>query len=168
MESDVYGDVGVVGGGPAGLYCATQLARYGFKTLLFEEHASVADRVLCTGIISTDAFRELSLPREPIVGRLSSIKAISHQGTELSYACPQPLAYIVDKGAFNRALAAGSVATGAPIIYLHPRSADSGERGLSSPMSWRWACGFASCTAGWAIGRSIAYETRSLTTGSST
>ena len=113
MDASVHGDVVVVGGGPAGLYCAIQLARYGFKTVLVEEHASVADKVLCTGIIGADAFREFPLPRESIVGTLSSVKAITHHGTELPYTPQQPLAYVVDKGAFNRALAAGAVSTGA-------------------------------------------------------
>jgi digeranylgeranylglycerophospholipid reductase len=120
MDASMHGDVVLVGGGPAGLYCATQLARYGFKTLLFEEHASVADKVLCTGIIGADAFRELSLPREPIVGMLSPIKAISRHGTELPYTPQQPLAYIVDKGAFNRALAADVVSSGA-LLYTSTR-----------------------------------------------
>jgi geranylgeranyl reductase family protein len=120
MGLDMYSDVAVVGGGPAGLYCATELARRGFKTLLFEEHGSVADKVLCTGIIGIDAFREFSLPRQPIMGMLGPIKAISRDGTELLYTPQRPLAYVVDKAAFNRGLAADAAAAGA-LLYTSSR-----------------------------------------------
>jgi geranylgeranyl reductase family protein len=105
----------IVGGGPAGLCCATELAQRGFKTLLLEEHASVADKALCTGIIGTDAFREFPLPREPIVGTLGPIRAISQDGTELPYSPRDPIAYIVDKGVFNLALAARAASAGVRI-----------------------------------------------------
>jgi flavin-dependent dehydrogenase len=49
MGLEVEGDVVVVGGGPAGFSCATELARCGFKTLRLEEHASVAARVQVIG-----------------------------------------------------------------------------------------------------------------------
>jgi digeranylgeranylglycerophospholipid reductase len=120
MGLDVYGDVMVVGGGPAGLYCATELARRGFKALLFEEHASVADKVLCTGIIGVDAFRQFSLPRQPIVGTLGPLRAISRDGTELLHTSQRPMAYIVDKGAFNGALAAGAASAGALLYTSTP------------------------------------------------
>jgi digeranylgeranylglycerophospholipid reductase len=113
MRVDADTDVVVVGGGPAGSCCARELALRGFKTLLLEEHETVASKVLCTGIISLNAFREFPLPRETVVGTLGCIKAVSRFGTELPYTPPQPIAYIVDKGAFNLALAAQATAAGA-------------------------------------------------------
>jgi digeranylgeranylglycerophospholipid reductase len=112
MSVDAYADVVVVGGGPAGLCCARELALRGFKTLLLEEHESVASKVLCTGIIGINAFEEFPLPWETVVGTLGRMKAVSRYGTELSYTPPQPIAYIVDKGAFNSALAAQASAAG--------------------------------------------------------
>ncbi|HEX9868492.1 MAG TPA: FAD-binding protein, partial [Candidatus Tectomicrobia bacterium] len=116
MGLDVNGDVVVVGGGPAGLSCATELAWGGFTTLLLEEHRSVAENVLCTGIIGIDAFQEFPLPRKSIVGLLNPLKAVSSHGTEIPYTPQQPMAYIVEKGAFNQGLAARAISAGAVIL----------------------------------------------------
>jgi digeranylgeranylglycerophospholipid reductase len=113
MSVDAYADVVIVGGGPAGSCCARELALRGFKTLLLEEHETVASKVLCTGIIGINAFEEFPLPWEAVVGTLGRMKAISRYGTELPYTPQQPIAYIVDKAAFNSALAAQASAAGA-------------------------------------------------------
>jgi digeranylgeranylglycerophospholipid reductase len=115
MNGDVYADVVVVGGGPAGSCCARELALRGLKTLLLEEHETVASKVLCTGIIGINAFQEFPLPWETVVGSLGRMKAVSRYGTELPYTPQQPIAYIVDKGAFNTALAAQATAAGAVV-----------------------------------------------------
>jgi digeranylgeranylglycerophospholipid reductase len=123
MSVDVSADVVVVGGGPAGLCCARELALRGFKTVVLEEHETAADKVLCTGIIGSKAFQEFSLPSDTIVGTLGGMKVISRYGTQLPYT-PQPsIAYIVDKGAFNLALAAQAVAAGA-LLYTATRAHD--------------------------------------------
>ena len=113
MSVDAYADVVVVGGGPAGSCCARELALRGFHTLLLEEHETVASKVLCTGIIGINAFEEFPLPWESVVGTLGRMKAVSRYGTELAYTPAQPIAYIVDKGAFNSAMAAQASAAGA-------------------------------------------------------
>ena len=116
MSIELYGDVVIVGGGPAGSCCARELASRGFKTLLLEEHDTAADKVLCTGIIGRNAFQEFPLPTETIVGALGGMKVISRYGTELPHTPPHPLAYVVDKGAFNLALAGQAAAAGA-LLY---------------------------------------------------
>lgn len=123
MSVDEYADVVVVGGGPSGSCCARELALRGFKTLLLEEHDTVAAKVLCTGIIGIDAFQEFPLPWETVVGVLGRMKAISRYGTELLYTPQQPIAYIVDKGAFNSALAAQASAAGA-LVHTSTRAHD--------------------------------------------
>jgi digeranylgeranylglycerophospholipid reductase len=123
MSVDAYADVVVVGAGPAGSCCARELALRGFNTLLLEEHETVASKVLCTGIIGINAFEEFPLPWETVVGTLGQMKAISRYGTELTYTPPQPLAYIVDKGAFNSALAAQANVAGA-LLHTSTRAHD--------------------------------------------
>jgi digeranylgeranylglycerophospholipid reductase len=123
MSVDVSADVVIVGAGPAGSCCARELALRGFKTLLLEEHETVADKVLCTGIIGINAFQEFPLPSETIVGPLGGMKVMSRYGTQLPYTPLQPIAYIVDKGAFNLALAAQATAAGA-LLYTATRAHD--------------------------------------------
>src|SRR5262245_60837232 len=123
MSVDAYADVVVIGGGPAGSYCARELALRGFHTLLLEEHETVAAKVLCTGIIGINAFEEFLLPWESVVGTLGRMKAISRYGTELPYTPSQPIAYIVDKGAFNLALATQASAAGA-LLHTSTRAHD--------------------------------------------
>jgi len=110
-------------GGPAGSCCARELALRGFHTLLLEEHKTVASKVLCTGIIGINAFEEFPLPWESMVGTPGRMKAISRYGTELLYTPPQPIAYIVDKGAFNSALATQASDAGA-LLHTSPRAYD--------------------------------------------
>ena len=83
MSVDVSADVVVVGGGPAGLCCARELALRGFKTLVLEEHETTADKVLCTGIIGIKAFQEFPLPSETIVGTLGEMKVLRHEVARL-------------------------------------------------------------------------------------
>jgi digeranylgeranylglycerophospholipid reductase len=123
MSVDSYADVVVVGGGPAGSYCAKELALRGFNTLLLEEHETVASKVLCTGIIGINAFEEFPLPVHTVVGALGQMKAISRYGTELPYTPQQPIAYVVDKGAFNSALANQAGAAGA-LLHTSTRAHD--------------------------------------------
>jgi digeranylgeranylglycerophospholipid reductase len=99
------------------------LALQGFHTLLLEEHDTVASKVLCTGIIGINAFEEFPLPWENVVGTLGRMKAISRYGTELPYTPTQPIAYIVDKGAFNSALATQASDAGA-LVHTSTRAYD--------------------------------------------
>jgi len=122
-------DVVVIGGGPGGLHAATELSHQGFRVLVLEEHNDVGEKVLCTGIIGAAAFQEFALPHDTIVGSLRQTRARSKYGAEVLYSPAQALAYIVDKAAFNRALArraleAGvAIREGARAVALHTEPA---------------------------------------------
>jgi geranylgeranyl reductase family protein len=121
-------DVLVVGGGPAGLYAAEQIARRGHGVLLCEEHGSIGSPVQCTGVLASESFSDFDLPRAVTLNALTTARFVSPSGLVVDYATPSPLATVIDRVAFDRALgerarAAGAeVRTGARVSSLEPRA----------------------------------------------
>lgn len=108
-------DVVVVGGGPAGLLAARDLAASGFSTTVFEEHDQIGVPVHCTGVLGLDAFDELDLPRDTILQTAHAARFISADGSTLVIDHDRVRAAIIDRGAFDVRLAANASAAGAEI-----------------------------------------------------
>lgn len=108
-------DVLVIGAGPGGLAAARALAAAGRSVLVLEEHAQVGQPVHCTGLLGLGAFDELDLPRETIRTVLRSAQFRGPAGRSISVESDRVAAAVVDRVAFDRALARKAQAAGAEI-----------------------------------------------------
>ena len=97
-------DVIVVGGGPAGLYAASQLSQRGWDVALLEEHQSPGEPVHCTGVFAADAFDELGIPRDAVLNSLSHVRFFSPSGSTVSYTTPDVEALVIDRRQFDEQL----------------------------------------------------------------
>jgi geranylgeranyl reductase family protein len=108
-------DVLIVGGGPAGLFLAGRLAARGVRTLLCEEHQAVGDPVHCTGVLAAESIQQFALPPDATLNTLTAARFVSPSGIAVDYSTPRPLAIVIDRPVFDRALARRAVAAGAEL-----------------------------------------------------
>ena len=108
-------DVLIIGGGPGGLATARLLATEGFDVGLVEEHDTSGDPVHCTGVLATEAFAELGLPRDVILNELHTARFFSPSGLTVSHTTPTPEAVAIDRLALDRALFESARSSGVAI-----------------------------------------------------
>jgi geranylgeranyl reductase family protein len=109
-------DVIVIGGGPAGLVAASTLSSHGRDVLVLEEHADIGYPVHCTGVLGVEAFDELDLPRQTIRGVTSGASFRAASGTSVLVEAEHIRAAIIDRGAFDHALADAAGRAGASVL----------------------------------------------------
>jgi len=97
-------DVIVIGAGPIGSYTAYQLANSGFQVSLFEEDEEVGKDIICTGIIGRQLFEKFHLPEKAILSEIKSVLFLSPSLLTLSYTPSDAIAYVVNRGVFDKEL----------------------------------------------------------------
>ena len=106
-------DTIVIGAGPVGSYAAQQMAGYGCKVAVLEEHERIGEPMQCTGIIGVECFERFHLSTGSVLREARSAKFFSPSGKTIRLQSEKPQAYIVDRTAFDRRLADAAAAQGA-------------------------------------------------------
>jgi geranylgeranyl reductase family protein len=95
----------VVGAGPVGLRTAIKLARNGWNTSVLEEHPEVGQPVQCAGLISRSGAEALKLDLDDcLVNKIKGARIFAPDGTEFKVEKKDPVAYVIDRGAFDKSL----------------------------------------------------------------
>lgn len=109
-------EVAVIGAGPAGSFAALRLAELGHDVLLMDSNPETRHPIICSGIVGREAFEEFDLPRSPILDSIGKARFFSPAGAQVAYEPPEPLAFVVDRTAFDRALTKRAAAVGVRVM----------------------------------------------------
>jgi flavin-dependent dehydrogenase len=82
---------------------------------LFEKHSEIGKDVVCSGVVSKEAFLRYDLPREAIVGKIKDAELLSPGGIRLPYSHPETAAVVVDRHIFDGKLSEQARARGVEI-----------------------------------------------------
>ena len=95
----------VIGAGPVGSYVAYQLAGAGYGVVVLEQRERLGGKVCCTGIIGQECVSSFVVDDNVILRRVNSARLFSPSGRWLRLRRQETQAYIIDRAAFDIALA---------------------------------------------------------------
>lgn len=121
-------DVMVIGGGPSGLFTSSILASNGIKTILIEKDSEIGKDVVCSGVISKEAFSRYHLPENAIIGALKEAELYSPGGIRIPYSHPEEEVVVVDRHKFDGELAKAAEQNGAQILLSSKVSSISAKK----------------------------------------
>jgi geranylgeranyl reductase family protein len=116
MNHTVY-DAIVVGGGPSGLISAHQVASYGHRVLVVEEHETIGEPDHCAGLLSESGLDTLGLrpPEDVIQNHVIGARIFSPSGHHICVERGRREALVVDRRKFDRWLADQAIDAGASV-----------------------------------------------------
>lgn len=106
-------DVVIVGAGVTGSYIAYSLASLGYRVAVFEEHERIGEPVQCTGLVGAECLERFPLFEGTVIAEVRSARLLSPSRREIRLWRDNVQAYIVDRAAFDRALAEKAQGQGA-------------------------------------------------------
>ncbi len=112
-------DAVVVGGGPAGSMAAQRLSSLGYGVLVLEKKDKIGKEVCCTGIISRECYEKFPVPAEVVYREAKSARLFSPAGKLIRIEREQTQAYIVNRTAYDAALAQNARESGAQYLLQH-------------------------------------------------
>jgi len=98
-------DVAIIGGGPVGSRVADKMAGMGYSVVVVEQKEQLGGPVCCTGIISQECVDTFDIDDSVILRKANSARIFAPSGRLLSIQRRDWQACIVDRPAFNVAMA---------------------------------------------------------------
>ncbi|MFW9958112.1 MAG: geranylgeranyl reductase family protein [Candidatus Odinarchaeota archaeon] len=110
-------DAIVIGGGPAGLFTATEIAKKGFDVRVLEEHERVGEPDHCAGLLSASGLKRLGLnvPDKVIQNTVSGAKIYAPSGHSITIERGRREAHVIDRRQFDAWLATEAMNMGVDI-----------------------------------------------------
>ena len=112
-------DVLIIGGGPVGSHAAYRLASMGHRVMVLERNSSPGTKVCCTGIIGQECVRSFGI-KDAILSEVNSAVLFSPSGKSIRLHRQAPQASILDRVAFDRAMAYQAQNEGAEYLFDAP------------------------------------------------
>jgi digeranylgeranylglycerophospholipid reductase len=109
-------DVAIIGGGPGGMSAARHLAAAGWAVTVFEEHDRVGLPVHCTGVLAEEVVGNLGVSSDVVLNALSTVRFVAPAGHSFDFTTASTEAVVIDRGAFDAALADRAAAAGAEVV----------------------------------------------------
>ncbi|MFW9961059.1 MAG: geranylgeranyl reductase family protein [Candidatus Thorarchaeota archaeon] len=110
-------DAIVIGGGPAGLFAATEIAKKGFDVRVIEEHERIGEPDHCAGLLSASGLKRLgvNVPDEVVQNTVSGAKIYSPSGQSITIERGKREAHVINRRQFDAWLAKRAVELGVEI-----------------------------------------------------
>jgi len=113
-------DVAVIGGGPVGSYVAYKLAGMGYGVVVLEQKERLGEQVCCTGIIGKECVDSFAVDDHVILRWVNSVKLFSPSGKLLRLQRQEDRVCIIDRAAFDVAMAGRAQDKGAEYVLNSP------------------------------------------------
>ncbi|MCD6414679.1 MAG: NAD(P)/FAD-dependent oxidoreductase [Candidatus Diapherotrites archaeon] len=109
--------ISIIGGGPAGLLCAKEIAFNGGNVIVFEEHERIGYPSQCSGLVSKKGLDDLGVDyKEAVLNECSGARVFSPSGKMIELKRNQYQAAVLDRPKFDQLIAEEATAEGAQII----------------------------------------------------
>jgi digeranylgeranylglycerophospholipid reductase len=109
-------DAIVIGAGPTGSHVGGELARRGHRVAVLEQHDAIGKKAACAGIVGRDCVERFPVSRQAVAREARGARFFSPSGASFPLRKDSAQAYILDRQAFDEAMAANAQKLGAEYL----------------------------------------------------